>query len=99
MNFQTILKGRTVQTLTLLSALVLAGAAHAQSYGSGDKDSAGSSGSTSGQSSQKPKKDYGQSEGVKGEAKEEIDRSVERDIKRDKEHKLDPSKHRTDPNP
>ncbi|MDQ3186316.1 MAG: hypothetical protein M3Q16_07665 [Pseudomonadota bacterium] len=93
MDFQTTLKGRTVQTLALVGALALAGSGHAQSSGSGDRDSAGSSSSTSGQSSQKPKKDYDQSEGVKGEAKEKIDRGAERDIKLDKEHKLDPSQH------
>lgn len=93
MNFQTILKGRTVQTLALLSALALAGATHAQSYGSGDKDSASSSG-TSSQSSQKKPKDYDRSGKEPYDAQEEkLERNVEGAIKRDKEHKLDPGKY------
>lgn len=93
MNFQTILKGRTVQTLALVGALALAGSGYAQSYGSGDRDSASSSG-TSSQSSQKKPKDSGQSGKEPYDAQEEkLERNVEGAIKRDKEHRLDPGQH------
>lgn len=96
MNFQTILKGRTTQTLVLVGALALAGAGHAQSYGSEDRGSESSSGSTSGQM---PKDDYHRNVKDKDAHKdkdaqrEKLERNVEGAKKRDDAQKLDPGKY------